>query len=547
MKQVISLCLPSLATDRLSRRPRPSRHLPAKQPPSVLVTLSAATAHGGGQRVAGVSAAARAAGIGPGLPLANARALLPGLDARPADAAGEARDLRGLASACRRYTPWVAVDPQGGGVGNSTGGGGLWLEVTGCTHLFGGPQALLGDLLGRLEKSGYAARAALAPTPGAAWALARFALQSPSPIVAPAAAAAAANELRALLAPLPVAALRLDAASAEGLERVGLGRIGDLMDLPRAPLTARFGGDVARRLDQALGHAPEPISPDKPRHRHQVRLVLAEPIGRVEDARAALAHLIGELCTELRGAHLGARRLEAVFYRVDNSQARLAVGTSRPARDRAHLARLFEDKLEDLDPGFGIEVVTLEATRADPFGPRQGEMDARHETEEADGAARLVDRLIGRFGAANVARLAPRASHIPERAMRRVSALQAADGGEEPAWRNPRDACPARPPRLLPQPTPIEVIAPVPDGPPVMFRWRSVQYRVAGAEGPERIAPEWWRLEGSPPLLREAHEEGAIRDYYRIEDEGGRRYWVYREGLYRPDRPPAWYLHGFFA
>ncbi|MDP6176062.1 MAG: DNA polymerase Y family protein, partial [Rhodospirillales bacterium] len=294
--------------------------------------------------------------------------------------------------------------------------------VTGCSHLFGGPQALLEDLLERLKKSGYGARAALAPAPGAAWALARFGENSPSPCIT------TPGDLPALLAPLPVAALRIDGASAEGLERIGLRRIGDLLELPRAPLSARFGRDVARRLDQALGHVKEPISPAKPGQRHLTRMVLAEPIGRVEDARAGTHQLIGKLCAQLTEARLGARRLEAVFYRVDNSQARLAIGTSRPAKDETHLARLFEDKMENLDPGFGIEVITLEATRTDVMNPVQEEMDPNRQTEEAEDAAQLLDRLIGRFGAANVARLAPQASHLPERAMRRVSALKAGKG-----------------------------------------------------------------------------------------------------------------------
>lgn len=516
MQRIISIWLPSFATDRLRRRS--GRH-----PDTPLATVSPVQ---GGMRVTATSPAARAGGIAPGMPLADARALLPELETRETDRTAEVRALDGLAQSCKRYTPWTAVDPVAG----APGGGGIRLDVTGCAHLLDGEAALLEDLLSRLEKSGYRARAALARTPGAAWALARFAAPpaGKSVIVPP------GGKLAERLAPLPVAALRIAPGVVEGLERVGLRRIGDLLDLARAPLTARFGEALLGRLDQALGRVAEPISPGAQPHRAHARLAFAEPIGRTDDIRAGLARLLRDLCRELREARLGARQVELVVHRVDDSTGHLRIGTARPARDADHLARLFEDKLEGLDPGFGVEVMTLLASRTEPMGPVQGELAGGREAD-AEEASRLLDRLVGRLGPRNVARLAPHASHLPERASREQPAGAQPKAGD---WRSPKNK-PPRPLRLLPQPVPIQVMAPVPDGPPVLFRWQRTQYRVAAAEGPERIAPEWWETEGRP-LSPE------VRDYYRIEAESGGRYWVYREGLYRPDRPPAWYLHGVF-
>lgn len=489
----------------------------------------------GGLRIVAANPAARSGGIRPGLPLADAYAVLPELRALPADPAAEAKALDGLAAWCGRYTPWTAVD--GEGPGPCPGAGGLWLDITGCAHLFGGEAALLQDVLRRLERLGFTVRAALADTPGAAWAVARFGeLDGNGLAVVP------AGSLRAALVPLPVAALRLDGQVAEGLRRVGLRRVGDLIDLPRAPLAARFGEAVLRRLDQALGRVGESLSPRRPVSPLRARLAFAEPIATPEDIAAAVRHLLADLCRRLAEIRQGARRLDLVLYRADGTCVGTAVGTSRPVRDAGHLERLFREKLEGLDPGFGIEVMVLAAPVADALGPIQAELGAAGAGAE-EGLARLIDRLGNRLGAANVARLAPRASHIPEKACCEEAALPSFSAPPA-AGKNDFRPAPSRPLHLLAWPEPIEVMAPVPDHPPLMFRWHGRPHRVVSADGPERIAPEWWLAE--EPLDPEAAER-ATRDYYRVEDADGRRFWLYRQGLYRADGAPRWYLHGVFA
>ena len=488
-----------------------------------------------------VSPAAEAAGAHPGLPLAAARALVPGLMVFAADPAGERQTLEDLADWCGRYSPWTAVD------GGAASAAGLWLDVTGCTHLFGGETALLEDLVRRLKGFGFAARAALADTPGAAWAAARFASAPTDACVA-----IPPGETGQALAPLPVAALRLDGATADELSRLGLRAIGDLMGLKRAPLAARFGETLIARLDQALGNKGEPISPRRPPPAFRVRLAFAEPVRVGADVARAFDRLLAELCARMELAHQGARRMEFTLYRLDGTCARAGVGTSRPAREPAHLARLFAEKLAGLDAGFGIETMTLAATAVDALTAGQLKLarapdcvlraapeGRAHDAETS--AARLIDRLGNHLGPGNVVRLLARASHIPERAFREVSALARPDGASAPAASTPSPAAP-RPLQLLPWPEPIEVMAPVPDGPPVMFRWRRRQHRVARAEGPERIGPEWWLEDANE--LSSSHR---IRDYYRVENADGRRFWVYREGPYRPGVRPRWYLHGLFA
>lgn len=490
-----------------------------------------AAAGRGGLRVVAVDRAARAGGIRPGLPLADAYAVLPELRALPADAVADAKVLEGLAAWCGRYTPWTAVDSQADPL---PGAGGLWLDVTGCAHLFGGEAALLRDVVRRLEGLGFAARAAVSDTPGAAWAVARF-----GAVAEDGTAEIPEGGLRAALAQLPVAALRLNGTTAEGLRRVGLRRIGDLIDLPRAPLAARFGEAVLRRLDEALGRRGESLSPRRPVAPLRARLAFAEPIAAPGHIAAGLRHLLADLCRRLAEARRGARRLELVLYRTDGTCVATTVGTGRPVRDVCHLERLFREKLEGLDPGFGVEVMTLAAAVAEELEPSQGDLTAGGAADEDLG--RLIDRLGNRLGAANVARLLAQASHLPEKACREVPVLAASpppvagDGAFRPLS--------PRPLHLLAWPEPVEVIAPVPDHPPLMFRWHGRPHRVVRADGPERIAPEWWLAD--EPLDPEAAER-ATRDYYRVEDERGRRFWLYREGLYRADKAPRWYLQGVF-
>jgi len=432
-----------------------------------------------------------------------------------ADPAGAAAALARLADWCGHYTPWTATEGEDG----------IWLDITGCVPLFPSEQALAEDLLVRLRRQGFSCRAAIADTPGAAWALARHGVlpEQGALIVPP-------GTTRTALADLPVVALRLAPEITHDLRRLGLRRIGALYDLPRAPLAPRFGEAVARRLDQALGLIEEPISPRRPVEPRLVRRAFAEPIQAAEDLHRGTKLLLERLCERLDRDGLGARRLELCCYRVDYRVERVAIGTSRPSRDPAHLMRLFARQIETIAPDLGIEIMQMKALEVESLAPDQLAFDG---ADACDPAAPLIDRLANRLGSVNVLRLVPFASHVPERAMRAVPALVAPRAlGTWPAGR-------PRPIRLLAYPDPVEVMAPVPDDPPLSFRWRRIVHRVRHAEGPERIAAEWW-------LDREAAGADETRDYYRVEDEAGRRFWLYRRGLYRPEAPPRWFLHGFF-
>lgn len=540
--------------------------------PAALATIAAGK---GGLRIAAADASARTLGIRIGMSLADARALSPTLTAEPADPIADNRALSALADWCGRYTPWTSVDRETSHPGEFGGGGGLWLDVSGCAHLFGGEDALIKDLIGQLAGLGFSASAAMAETAGAAWAIARFAGESITVVQEGAVATA--------LAPLPVQGLRLPPEVAAALQRIGLRRIGDLLSLPRAPLAVRFGEALLRRLDQATGRLDEPLSPCRPTPAFQARLAFAEPLGRLDDVAAALDHLLVEICARLEAAHNGARRLELAAFRTDGTVTRAAVGTSRPTRTPGHLRRLLGEKLDSLDPGFGIEVMTLSALVVDPLAPAQARIGLDTEAARAESLAQLIDRLGNRLGGNAVVRLARYPSHIPERACREMPAMARFDAPPSPARSRShplpsreRVLVPAatsplpsreregpaqrecegktaddedheshqpRPVHLLASPEPIEVVAPVPDGPPALFRWRRTRYLITRAEGPERIGPEWWLADGG----HGAEALSRIRDYYQVEDNDGLRFWIYREGFFRPDRPPRWYLHGMFG
>jgi len=486
--------------------------------------------------VEAVDATAAGRGLQPGMPLADARALEPELVVRPADPVADRRVLDDLADWCGRYTPWVATEPA-----LAHGAGGLWLDVTGAAHLFGGEAALLGDLLARVAGFGYAARAALADTPGAAWALARCDARAADGLVLPRGGAADA------LRDLPIAGLRLPPETLDDLRRFGLGRIGNLYAIARGPLVARFGAGVARRLDQALGRLREPISPRRPVPEQRARRSFAEPIATDAAIKQALRSLLAELCAGLERQGRGARRLELAVYRLDGAVRRLPIGTHRAVRAPDHLFRLLAEHLDKLDITVGIEVMTLSAPATEPMAPvqmalpeprapvnslyRAGAPDRNTEL------APLLDRLTNRLGRASVVRPVAQPSHLPERAQSLLPLLETPPAPPPEPTETFRSKA-ARPARLLVRPEPIEAVALVPDDPPRQFRWRGRTHQVRRAEGPERIAPEWWR------------RDGATRDYYRIEDDAGARFWVYRDGLYdtpTPGTPPRWYLHGLFA
>ena len=374
----------------------------------------------------------------------------------------------------------------------------------------------------RLTAARLGSRVALAGTVGAAHALARFGPR-PAMIVA-------SGETGAAVASLPLAALRLDPTLVERLRRLGFESIADLAATPRAPLALRFGSEPGRRLDQMFGRLAEPIQPIRWPELIQVRRAFAEPITAPETLARYIGQLVEALCPLLEAQGLGARRLDLLFHRVDNLvQADPCRHRQTGARGQATDAAL-TDRLESVDPGFGVEVMTLAAILAEPLAYRQDDTLGR--TADAD-VSDLVDILANRIGADKLYRAAPAESDLPERAVRRVAPLAPAVGATWPAhW--------PRPSRLLSPPEPVDTVALLPDQPPVHFIWRGVRRRVKRADGPERVFGEWWHRDP---------ETAAVRDYFVVEDESGERFWLYRSG---DGEDPAtgdlrWYVHGVFA
>ncbi|MEM1046264.1 MAG: DNA polymerase Y family protein [Pseudomonadota bacterium] len=494
-------------------------------------------------RLTAVDESAEKRGLHAGLTLADARARVPDLDASEQDALADAALLEALADWCDRYTPLVALDPPDG----------LLLDISGCAHLFGGEAVLRDDLVGRLEKQGFAARAAIAGTLAAAAALARHGRNTLVP----------AGGEREAIAPLPIAALRLEPECVDGLAQVGLRNIADLIGRPRAPLAGRFGLVVVTRLDEALGQAGESLSP----RLMPPALVAERRFAEAVLHRDAVLQVVGSLgqtiaeTLALRGE--GARLVEAALFRVDGVVTRIRVGTGRPLRDPALMVRLFDERLKgtetEIDAGFGFDLIRLAVLESACDAPRQIDMRGRVRADESVDV--LIDRLGARLGMENVTRFLPGNSHLPEEEAIAVPAALACE--EALAWPGtaglPAHAPPARPIRFLSPAEPIETLAEVPEGPPIRFRWRKVSYDVRLAEGPERIAPPWWQGDTRPP-----------RDYFRVEDAAGRRFWLFREGLYggagaadpAPDDAanaegaaeadeaplpmPRWYMQGLF-
>ncbi|SEH99941.1 protein ImuB [Paracoccus alkenifer] len=464
--------------------------------------------------VMAVDGRAQALGLRAGMALAKAQALVPGLAVVPADPRADARGLERLALwLMQRIAPVVAVDAPDG----------IVIDSTGADHLHGGEAPMLDALVGRLALAGVTARAAIADSWGAAHALARY-RADPVLVAAPGTAGA-------MLAPLPVQALRLPPALCDGLHDLGLACIGDLVGQPRAPLTRRFGPEPCRRLDQALGRAVEPIIPLRASDPIEARCSFAEPIAAAETIARHIARLVDALCALLAERGLGARRLDLLCHRIDGTVQPVRVGLARPVRDPRRLARLLCDRIETIDPGPGIEIMSLAAILAQPLAERQS-ASALVEQAEPD-LSGLIDRLSNRVGAGAVYRFAPVASDVPERSVRRIPPLAGDCGAGWPGhW--------PRPARLLTHPDPIETMALLPDHPPHWFRWRGARHLVRRADGPERIFGEWWKRDA---------ELAAVRDYFRVEDDSGARFWIFRagDGEDAATGSHRWFLHGVFG
>jgi protein ImuB len=469
------------------------------------------------RRLAAVDLQAARLGLRPGQKATDAMALVPELTTAEAEPEADAAALIALVDWCVRFSPAVAADAPDG----------LFLDVGGVSHLWGGEVAMLADFQARLLAAGLPFRCAIADTPGAAWALAHYGQDGT--IAAPGGQAE-------LIAPLPPAALRIDPEAAAQIERLGLRRVGQLMEIPRAPLGRRFGARTLDRLDQALGRSKEALTFRRPPSPWFARLAFAEPISTPEDMARVAFDICARLCARLDAEGQGARRFELAYHRLDGQALTVGVGLSLPGRDAKRIARLFVPKLDVLDPGFGIEVVTLAALEVEPIGGRQARLDTARNAAIEDGLAPLVDRLVNRLGEERVWRAVPVESHVPELAVGRARPL--APPSDAPPW----DPETPRPVRLFRRPEPLEsVIALTPDDPPSQFRWRGQLHRIRRAEGPERIGEEWWK--GGIDDVSVGH----VRDYYRVEDQDGGRYWLFRAGLYEPDQAPRWWLHGLFG
>jgi protein ImuB len=542
-RRYLSVWLRRIATDRIATRFAPDE------------ALIIATPVKGALRLSAVNDAAAALGLRAGMPLADARAMHPSIAVAQADERADLALLEAVADWCDRYTPLVGLDPPDG----------LLLDVTGCAHLFGGETALARDLTRRLEARGLQARAAVAGTVGCAWAVARF----EGEIVR-------FGEERNAIAPLPLAALRLDADTVTALAQVGLKHVADVLDRPRAPLAARFGAPFVRRIDQALGIEDEPIRPRLPVPAALAEQRFPEPIAHQRDVLGTIERLAARLAHVLEQRGEGARLLQVVLFRADGKVFRVEAGTGAPLREPRRIARLFADRLDvigdEVDPGFGFDVVRLAALVTERSDPQQtGLATPDHEAE----LAHLIDRLGARFGLRRVMRQVPQDTHIPEYAVTAVAAAAASlpsplrggstavaqrrrsgwgselllttasnshdpppqpspargEGARELAV--PHDSpFPTRPIRLFARPEPVDATAELPDGPPAQFTWRRMRHIVVRAEGPERIAMEWWRDDMGRALTR---------DYFRVESQEGVRVWLYREALSR------WFVHGVFA
>lgn len=476
----------------------------------------------GALRIVAADATALQLGLRHGMTLAEARGLAPDIATAEADTEADAALLRRCAAACEIFTPLVAL----------RNGTGLILDITGCIHLFGGEKELASCACRRMRRLGLAARFAIAGTPDAAWALAH---ERHGSIVAP-------GEEEVLTQSLPIVTLERDSETILALQRAGFLTLGDLA--ARAPymLAARFGEDLVIALRRILGREDIRITPLRPPPEIIAEKHFPEPLGLMDSLLAALERLVQDVARALEKREASGRHFEASFFRADGAVRHIAVETAEATRDTALLMRLIRLRIEaladPLDPGFGFDALRLSVLRSEPFDAAQPSLAGEAAGQDGERAVTdLVNRLVARFGRENVRRFVTRDTHDPVRASGTAPWLA---GAVAIPWAELEPGSPPlRPLTLFEHPQWIDVMAEVPDSPPLRFRWRRVLHEVACAEGPERIAPEWWRETSPAP---------ATRDYYRVEDANGHRFWIFREGLYEDSNTrPRWFLHGLFA
>ncbi|WP_373491457.1 DNA polymerase Y family protein [Parasphingorhabdus sp.] len=504
-RRTLALFLPWLPSERIIRALGPPEH------PFALTTKIR-----GAMVIMAADRQAVSLGLGPGMKLADARARVPDLLAFDHDQLADADLLSRLAEACERYTPMVAVEPPDA----------LILDISGAAHFYAGETALAQDAEDRLDTAGHGASWALAGTPDAALALARHGLKEGAE------------------AQLPVTALTMDDKIHQALERAGLYHIGDLAERPRANLAARFGTELSLRLDRILGIEDRPIDPIRKMGNVVTERRFAEPLTHIDSALACLSELFAEASERLNERGQGARMIRMLLFRCDGDVARLGLETGAPTRDAALFQRLLRERIEALNdalnPGFGYDLIRLSIVAAEGLAPQQLRLEGG-EDRQGDAIA-LVSQISTRLGRERVQKFVPADSHIPEQGLLALPALNAP---APVAWQmQPSGDPPMRPLHMFDPPQRVQVIAEVPDGPPHRFTWRRKTHQVIRYEGPERIASEWWqRADGQQP-----GQGGLTRDYYRVEDARGRRYWLFRHGLYGEEKAnPDWYVHGLFA
>jgi protein ImuB len=450
---------------------------------------------------------AESKGVSIGMVLADARAVVPDLKVQDDPADLISKLLLRLAEWCIRFTPIVSIDSQDG----------LLFDVTGCSHLWGGDEPYLKDIITKLRSRGYDVRAAMADTVGVAWGVARFA----STCIVP-----EGKHIQALIS-LPPEALRIEAGIAERLHKLGLHQIHQFIQMPRASLRRRFGPPFLQQIDRAIGQELEVVEPIQPIEPYQERLPCMEPIVTSTAIQMALQQLLEKLCLRLEYQQKGIRKAAFKGYRVDGKIEQVEIGTSRPSRSIKHLFKLFEIKLSDIEPALGIELFILEAPKVEDLQPGQEKLWEGSGGLKDVGLAELLDRLANKIGAHAIHRYVADEHYWPERSLKPATSLEELSAA---SWREEK----LRPLQLLSVPEAIEVTAPIPDYPPLLFRYKGVLHTIAKADGPERIEQEWWL------------QQGQHRDYYRVEDEEGYRYWLFRLGHYH-EEDYQWFIHGFFA
>lgn len=498
-KRFVAIWFPYLKTDWYARRIPAFGRIP----------FALAVPDHGRMIIAGRNAAAEKCGIQPGMAVADARAIHPTLHVLDDKEGHSTRILQGLAEWCIRYTPSISIDKPGG----------LIMDVTGCAHLWGGESAYLTEIGNRIEAFGYHVRIAIADSIGAAWAFSRFAEKL---------SIIESGEHHRQLLRLPAQSLRLEPETIERLHKLGLSQVKDFISIPRTALRRRFGQALLMRIDQALGTEEETIEPIQPVEPYESRLPCLEPIQTRTGIEIALQTLLDDLCNRLKKEGQGLRNCVFKGFRMDGKVECISIGTNRATHNKEHLFKLFELKIEKIEPALGIEFFLLQAGKVEAVTSFQEKLWEGSAGIHNNHLIQLLDRFAERFGPASIQRYLPDEHYWPERSMKLAASITEAPNTK---WNTERP----RPINLLSNPQPIEVMAPVPDYPPMHFRYKGELHKVIKADGPERIEQEWWL------------EQGEHRDYYAVEDEKGQRFWVFRSGHYEAEKFNGWFLHGFFA